>query len=121
MRYDEAAVARHIPHALRFTVAQTQRGYIHPARHFASSSTDPSRPPMGLRLRLRASYDIAGFTPTVRAIALALQRYGMIVADNGSSWFISGAPDPRWDDNELRQLRQIAGSNFEPPVMSSRM
>ena len=89
-----------IDHALRFTgVARTQaRPSIHPATHFASSSDDPDLPPMGLRLRLKAGYDISGFTGAARVILVALKRYGMIVADNGSSWFLTGASDPRWDD-----------------------
>ncbi|MCA9256428.1 MAG: hypothetical protein KDA33_12360, partial [Phycisphaerales bacterium] len=90
VRYDEVASGR-IPHALRFTVNATQRGFVLPATHFASSSTDPSRPPMGLRLRLKAGYDISGFTGQSRIVLEALQRYGMIVADNGSNWYVSGA------------------------------
>ncbi len=111
-RYDEVA-AGHIDHALRFTVTATQRGYIHPATHAASSSTDPNRPPMGLRLRLRADYDISGFTGQSHVILVALKKYGMIVADNGSNWFISGSSDTRWNDNDLNQLKSVPGSVFE--------
>lgn len=111
-RYDEVE-AGEIRHALRFTVWRTQRGYIHPATHFASNSNDPNRPPMGLRLRLRADYDISGYYGQARVILEALKRYGMIVADNGSSWFISGAYDPGWDDDDLDQLKLAPGAAFE--------
>jgi len=113
VRYDEVVERGEINHALRFTVSQTQRGYILPATHFASSSTDPNRPPMGLRVRLKASFDISGFTPNVQVILRAMKKYGMLVADNGSNWYVSGAPDSRWDDDELRQLRQVKGMDFE--------
>ena len=111
-RYDEVA-AGVITHALRLTVSKTQAGYIHPATHFASNSTDPSLPPMGLRLRLKASYDISSYTGQSKIILNALKKYGLIVADNGSSWYITGAPDHRWDDNDLDQLKQVPGSEFE--------
>jgi hypothetical protein len=111
-RYDEVEAGA-IRHALRFTAWRTQRGFILPATHFASSSSDPNRPPMGLRLRLKADYDISSYTGQARVILEALQRYGMIVADNGSSWFITGAPDPRWDDEDLDQLKSVPGSAFE--------
>jgi len=111
-RYDEVAAGA-VRHALRFTVASTQRGYIHPATHFASQSTDPSLPPMGLRLRLKASYSIGAFTGQSKIILMALKKYGMIVADNGSSWYITGAPDSRWDDVDLDQLKTVPGSAFE--------
>jgi hypothetical protein len=112
IRYDEIQ-SGHIDHALRFTVARTQRGYIHPATHFASSSSDASLPPMGLRLRLKAGYDIAGFHGAALVILKALRRYGMIVADNGSNWYISGATDPRFNDDDLNQLKSVPGSAFE--------
>ena len=112
VRYDEVASGE-ITHALRFTVDETQEAYIHPATHYASSNTDPSLPPMGLRLRLRADFDISGFPAKVQVILRALKKYGMIVADNGSSWYISGAPDPRWNDDELHTLSQVPGSAFE--------
>jgi hypothetical protein len=121
VRYDEVA-AGSIDHAIRVTFAQTQRGYILPATHFASSSTDPDLPPMGLRLRLAASYDISGLTGQARVIATAMQRYGLIVADNGSNWYFQGGTDPRWDDEDLGQLKGIPGSAFEVvdtgPVLS---
>jgi hypothetical protein len=111
-RYDEVARG-HIDHALRFTISQSQRGYIDPATHFASSSTDPNRPPMGLRFRLKASFDTSRFTGQSRVILDALKRYGMIVADNGSNWFITGAQDTRWNDDDLNQLKTVPGSAFE--------
>ena len=112
VRYDEVA-AGEINHALRFTVSESQRAYIHPATHWASRSTDENLPPMGLRLRLRADYDISQFTGMSRVILEALRTYGMIVADNGTSWFISGATDPRWDDDDLNQLKTVPGAAFE--------
>jgi hypothetical protein len=102
-----------IHHALRFTVRRTQRAYVDPARHFASSDTNPDLPPMGLRFRLRADFDVSGFHGQALAILKALRSYGMIVADNGSNWYISGAPDPRWDDDDLDQLKRVPGSAFE--------
>jgi hypothetical protein len=95
------------------TVQRTQRGYIHPATHFASTSSDPSLPPMGLRLRLRAGYSLAGFHGQSLIILRALEHYGLIVADNGSSWYITGAPDPRWNDADLEQIKRVPGSAFE--------
>lgn len=112
VRYAEVD-AGEIRHALRFTVERTQRAYIAPARHFASDDPDPNLPPMGLRLRLKASYDLAPYTGQARVILEALRRYGMIVADNGTSWFISGATDARWDDDDLDQLKRVPGSAFE--------
>lgn len=113
VRYAEVVEAGEIRHALRFTVSRSQRAYISPATHFASSSTDPNRPPMGLRVRLKASVDISGYSPTVQVILRAMKKYGMFVADNGSNWYVSGAPDPRWDDDELRALGQVKGRDFE--------
>jgi hypothetical protein len=111
-RYPDAHSGQ-IDHALRVTVPLTQRGYIHPATHFASSSSDPNLPPMGLRLRLKASYSLAGFSGESLVILQALKRYGLIVADNGSPWFITGAPNPGWSDENLEQLKQVPGSEFE--------
>ncbi|MEX0665301.1 MAG: hypothetical protein WD598_11110 [Acidimicrobiia bacterium] len=111
-RYDEVA-AGEIDHALRVTFNATQRGFIYPATHFASSSTNPNRPPMGLRLRLAASYDISGYTGQARVILEALKKYGLINADNGSNWFITGAADSRWNDNDLNQLKNVPGAAFE--------
>jgi hypothetical protein len=112
VRYDEVA-ARAIAHALRFTVQHTRRAYVYPARHYASSLTDPNLPQMGLRLRLRASFDTSGFPPQTRVVLGTLKRYGMMVADNGSNWFISGAPDPRWSNDDLHTLGRVKGSDFE--------
>jgi hypothetical protein len=112
VRYEEVA-AGEIRHALRFTCQRTQRAYIHPATHWASSSTDPNLPPMGLRVRLKASYDVSSFPASVRVILTALKRYGMIVADNGSNWFITGTHDTRWNDDELGAIKTVPGSAFE--------
>jgi hypothetical protein len=112
VRYPEVRSGR-IDHALRVTVPRTQRGYIHPATHYASSENDPSLPPMGLRLRLSASYSLAGFHGQALVILRALKRYGLIVADNGSPWYITGAPDARWNDEDLRQLERVPGAAFE--------
>ncbi|MFM9874355.1 MAG: hypothetical protein ACKVQS_12930 [Fimbriimonadaceae bacterium] len=112
VRYDEVT-AGEITHALRFTVAQSRRAYVSPARHWASSNTSANLPPMGMRVRLKASFDISPFGPQTQVILRALKKYGMIVADNGSNWFISGAPDSRWSDNDLNGLKSVAGSNFE--------
>jgi Fibronectin type III domain len=112
VRYDEVRAGA-IRHALRFTVSATQRAYVHPATHFASDATDPNLPPMGLRLRLKSSFAIGGYSREAQVILSALKRYGMFVADNGSSWFISGASDPRWNDEALDDLKQIPGSAFE--------
>ena len=111
-RYDEVA-AGSINHALRFTAPRTRQAFIWPARHYASSLTAPTYPPMGQRFRLKANYDITAFPPAAQVILRALQHYGMILADNGSAWFISGAPDARWDNDVLRTLGQVKGSDFE--------
>jgi len=111
-RYPEVAGGQ-IDHALRVTVPETQMGYIHPATHFASASADPNLPPMGLRLRLKASYSLAGFDGESLVILEALKRYGLIVADNGSPWFITGAPGPGWSDENLEQIKRVPGSEFE--------
>ena len=111
-RFDEVA-SGHIDHALRVTVNATQKGFVLPATHYASSNTDPNRPPMGLRLRLRADYNISGFHGQSRVILEAMKKYGLIVADNGSNWFITGAADSRWDDDDLNQLKTVPGSAFE--------
>jgi len=110
-RYDEVERGV-IDHALRFTVRRSRRAYVYPARHFASSSTSPNLPPMGLRLRLRANFPVASFPPQARVVLRALKRYGMIGADNGSSWYISGVPDPRWDNDQLHTLHRVKGSDF---------
>lgn len=112
VRYDEVSRGA-ITHAIRFTVSKSRRAYVAPARHFASSSTDPNRPPMGMRVRLKAGFDTSGYPPSARVILDAMKKYGMIVADNGSDWFFSGAPDARWNDDELNTLKNVKGSNFE--------
>ena len=113
VRYEEVYINKEITHALRFTVERTQRKFIWPARHYASPHTDPNLPPMGLRFRLKADFDTTSFSEPVRVILRALKKYGMMVADNGSNWFITGAPDDRWDDDILGELKTITGSNFE--------
>jgi len=118
VRYDEAVQEGVIDHALRFTVETTQRAYVYPATHFASDKTDPDLPPMGLRVRLKASYDTSGFPREVRVVLQALKTYGMMVADNGSDWYVSGSPDARWDDEALSAIRRVEGSDFE--VVDSR-
>ena len=112
VRYDEIA-AGEIRHAIRFTVPQTQHAFVWPARHIASSLTDPKYPPMGARFRLRASYNISGFSAINQIILRALKKYGMMLADNGSSWYIGGAPDARWDNSDLHNLGKITGADFE--------
>ncbi len=111
-RYPEVAAGA-IDHALRVTVPRTQAGYIHPATHFASSSSDPALPPMGLRLRLAASYNLEGFSGQALVILQALKRYGLIVADNGSPWYITGAPSPGWEEASILQIEKVPGSAFE--------
>jgi hypothetical protein len=112
VRYDEVAAGR-IDHALRFTVSKSRHGYVAPATHFASSATSTSLPPMGMRVRLKASFDISGYPPQARVILQALKTYGMIVADNGSNWFISGTPDKRWNDDAVNTLKKVPGGAFE--------
>jgi hypothetical protein len=112
VRYDEVAAGR-LDHAIRITVESTRKAWIHPASHCAGDTADPKAPPMGLRLRLKAGYGLAGFSGAAKVIARAMKRYGVIVADNGSNWFFSGSSDPRWDDENLDQLKRIPGSAFE--------
>jgi hypothetical protein len=112
VRYPEVRAGR-IDHALRMTVVRTQGGFIHPATHRASSSSDPNLPPMGLRLRLKRGFSLSGFHGESLVVLRALKRYGLIVADNGSSWYITGAPDPRWNDEDLEQIKRVPGSAFE--------
>jgi hypothetical protein len=111
-RYDEVARGR-VDHALRFTVSRSRRAYVYPARHFASDATDATLPPMGLRVRLKASFDTRAFPKQSRVVLEALKRYGMIVADNGSDWYLSGAPDKRWSNDDLHSLHRVPGSAFE--------
>jgi hypothetical protein len=117
-RWDEAARG-HIDHALRFTAERTRKAYVWPAHHYASDATDPSLPPMGLRVRLKAGFDTLSFPRQARIVLEALKRYGMILADNGSSWFISGAPDPHWSNDDLHSLGRVKGSDFEVVDTSS--
>ena len=122
-RYPEVHAGQ-IDHALRMTVPRTQAGFIHPATHLASSSTDASLPPMGLRLRLKASFSLVSYHGQALVILRALKRYGLIVADNGSPWYITGAPDRRWNDEDLDQLKTVPGSAFEAirsgPILHKR-
>src|SRR5439155_1320883 len=101
-----------IDHALRFTVSTTQRAFVHPATHYASNNTDPNVPPMGLRFRMKSSYNCGSFSAEVQVICAALKRYGMFVADNGSDWYITGAPDPRWSDDRLGDPKAIPGAAY---------
>jgi hypothetical protein len=117
-RYDEVKAGA-IRHALRFTVSRTRRAYVYPARHFASSLTDSSLPPMGLRLRLRASFDTSAFPRQSRIVLEALKRYGMIVADNGSDWYVTGAPSQGWSNDDLHSLGRVKGADFEVVDTSS--
>lgn len=112
VRYDEVA-AGVIRHALRFTAPTTRRQYIYPARHFAADSNDVALPPMGLRVRLKASVDISRFGPQAQVLLQALQTYGMILADNGSPWYVTGAPSSGWNDDDMHQLQTLHGTDFE--------
>ena len=116
-RYDEIASGA-VRHALRFTCPTTRRAYIPPARHYASSQTSPNLPPMGMRVRLKASVDISTFPPDVQVILTALRKYGMILADNGGGFFVSGAPDPRWNDANIDTMKRVRGSDFEVVLMT---
>jgi len=111
-RYDEMRRGV-IDHALRFTVSRTRRAYVYPARHYASSLTDPDLPPMGLRVRLKASFDVRPFPRQARIVLVALKRYGMLVADNGADWYITGAPNRGWSNDQLHTLGRVKGSDFE--------
>jgi hypothetical protein len=117
-RYDEVKRGS-IDHALRFTVERTRRAFVYPARHYASSLTDPDLPPMGMRFRLKASFDTSRFPRQSRVVLEALKRYGMIVADNGSNWFVSGAPSSGWNNDDLHSLHGVHGSDFEVVDTSS--
>jgi hypothetical protein len=111
-RYDEVAAGA-IRHALRLTVPDTRAAFLLPATHFASSDTRAAAPPMGARFRLKSSYDISGFTPQAQVVLQALKTYGMILADNGSAWYLSGCPDPGWDNDDLHNLGQVTGADLE--------
>jgi hypothetical protein len=118
--YDEVASGE-ITHAIRFTAAETQSAHVWPARHDASGNSGGQYPPMGQRFRLKAGYDISGYSPEIQVILTAMKEYGLILADNGSSWFISGAPDERWDNDMLHEWDDIPGSAFEAVDVSSLM
>jgi hypothetical protein len=118
VRYEEAVINGVISHAFRFTAKTTRADFVYPARHYASSNTSLNVPAMGTRVRLKASFDISGFPPVAQVILTALKKYGMMLADNGSNWFISGAIDSRWDDTALNSLKTVQGSNFEVVVVS---
>jgi|GEM_PF-759945 len=120
VRYDEVASGE-ITHAIRFTAPRTRRAFVWPARHFASSSDDAARPPMGQRFRLKASVDLSGYSAPVQVILRAMKKYGIILADNGASWYISGAPDERWDNTMLHELDAVRGSDFEAVDCSGLM
>jgi hypothetical protein len=121
VRYDEAAVGE-IKHAIRFTAPRTRRAFVWPARHFASASSDPALPPMGQRFRLRANFDLTPISPLGKVIFRAMQKYGVILADNGSSWYFTGAPDTRWPDDALHDdFLSLQGSDFEAVDTSSLM
>ena len=115
VRYDEAVEQGEIRHALRFTCRRTQRAYIAPATHWASSSRDAKLPPMGLRVRLRADFDLSGFHGASLAVLEALQKYGMFLTDNagGQAWYVKGARDARWPVQDLEQLKSVPASAFE--------
>ena len=112
VRYEEVERGS-IRHALRFTVRKSRRAYVEPARHFASRLTDENLPPMGMRVRLKAGYDISRFPKSAQVILQCLKTYGMMVADNGGNWFVTGAPDPRWNETELNTLKDVRGKDFE--------
>ncbi|HTI64800.1 MAG TPA: hypothetical protein VL524_14835 [Gemmatimonadaceae bacterium] len=116
VRYDEAVEQHAIEHALRFTCPRTRKAYLSPARHYASSDTSSALPPMGMRVRLKANFDTTAFSPVVRVILRSMMRYGMLLADNGSGWYVSGAPDPRWNDDELATLSRVPSSALEVVV-----
>jgi hypothetical protein len=125
VRYDEIAAGA-IQHAVRFTASRTQGSFVWPARHEASSISDPGVPPMGQRFRLKASFDVSTFSPPVRVLLNAFKTYGLILADNGSNWYISGTHDERWADGQIEEmmveeLRQVSGSAFEAVDISGLM
>lgn len=112
-RYEEIYIQKNIPHALRFTASKTNKAYILPGTHYASRIKSDLRPPMGMRVRLKAGYDISGFPEPVKIILRCLKKYGMILADNGGDWFLSGAPHPKWDDDDLKALQRVKGRDME--------
>jgi hypothetical protein len=121
VRYDEAVTRGLIDHAVRFTCPRTRRGFISPARHYASSDTSSSVPPMGMRVRLKSSFDVSAYPAEVQVILKAMKKYGMILADNGTGWYVTGAADPRWSDDRLGGLKQVPSSAFEVVKMGTVM
>lgn len=119
VRYDEVATGQ-LEHAIRVTFDSTRNAWVHPASHCAGDSSDPNAPAMGTRLRLKAGYGLGGFSGGAKVIAEAMQRYGLIVADNGSNWYFSGSSDKRWDDENLDQLKRIPGSAFQVVKSAAR-
>jgi hypothetical protein len=113
IRYDEVFEAHEVRHAIRVTVPKSRRAYVPPATHYASPHRDPNLPPMGMRIRLKSDFKVSGFPRECQIILKALQKYGMIVADNGMPWFINGHPDPRWSDDNLHTLKKVRGRDFE--------
>ena len=103
---------------LRFTLRKTRRAYVPPASHWASEHHDEDLPPMGMRVRLKADFDISGFSPEAKAILQALKKYGMILADNGSDNFISGTPDPRWNAEAIGEISQVKTRDLEVVEMT---
>ena len=118
-RYDEVVGQGAIRHALRFTAVRTRRAYVAPATHWASSYTGTDRPPMGMRVRLKSAFDTTGFPMQARVVLDCLKTYGMFLADNGGNWFVSGAPDARWNDDELNVLKTVHGRDFEVVQMGT--
>lgn len=119
VRYDEIGIRKELTHAVRFTVRVTRRAYVAPASHFASRNTDATLPPMGMRVRLKAGFDISGYPADAQVILKGLKTYGMILADNGGDWFITGAHDPRWNDANMNTLKKVKGSDFEVVKMGA--
>jgi hypothetical protein len=117
-RYDEVA-AGEIKHALRFTAPKTRSSFVYPARHAASSDDSADLPPMGLRVRLKASVNIASFPRQSRVVLTAMRNYGLILADNGSPWYVSGAPDRHWSNDDLHSFGDLSGKDFEVVDTSS--
>jgi hypothetical protein len=119
VRYDETVTRGLIDHAVRFTCPRTRKAFISPARHYASGDTSSALPPMGMRVRLESSFDVSGYPAEVQVILTAMKKYGMILADNGSGWYVTGAPDPRWSDDRLGRLKQVPSSAFEVVKMGT--
>lgn len=113
VRYEEVVTKGAINHALRFTCRRTRKAYVPPASHFASRLTDASLPPMGMRVRLKADFDVSKFPKPVQVILVCLKKHGMLLADNGSDFFITGVPDPRWDNDVIGTIKRVKGSDLE--------